>query len=109
MASLLRTMRLVSASFAMAALTLAAPGSACDLDGLPGMHRYNPFVRYPTGPAVEPDQRSPQKVPADSRKPAPRSDRDKPEAEREEQREPKAWENDSGNSPISFEDKTVFK
>lgn len=104
-----RINHLFSACLGMAALTLAAPVSACDLDGLPGMHRYNPFVCYPTGPAVEPDQRSPQKAPTDSGKPAPRSDRDTPDAERKEQRESKAWEADDGNGPIGFEDKSVFK
>jgi hypothetical protein len=109
MAHLIRTKLLVSVSLGMAALTLAAPGSACDLDGLPGMHRYNPFVRYPTGPAAEPDQRSPQKAPADSGKPAPRRDRERPEAGREEPRQPKAGEADDGNGPISIEDKAVLK
>lgn len=77
----------------LGALTIAAPAAACDLDGLPGMHRYNPFVRYPApgGPVAEPDERSPQSLPAERREPAPRRGAEQDEAPSREPRQPKAW------------------
>lgn len=94
----------------LAALTMATPAAACDLDGLPGMHRFNPFLRYPApgGPAAEPDERSPRSIPADRSDPAQRRGAEKDEAPRREPREPKAWESDMGNGPIRAEDKASF-
>lgn len=85
---------LAAASLMLGALTIAAPAAACDLDGLPGMHRANPFLRYPApgGPAAEPDDRSPRSLPDDRSLPAPRRDGEQDEAPRRAPREPKAWE-----------------
>ncbi len=105
----LRIKCFVSASLGLVAVVLATPGSACELDGLPGVHRYNPFLRYPTGPGVEPDSSSQQMLATDSSAPVASRDRDEPETERNELRQPEERESDSGNGPSSYEGKALFK
>ncbi len=88
-----------------AALLLAVAAAACDLDGLPGMHRYNPFVRYPSAPAPAPDARSPRSVPSTPQSETPK--KDTPSSDPVQER-PRAWESNAGNGPISPRDKATF-
>ena len=78
----------------------ALPVAACDLDGLPGFHRANPFARAPIfrgapapQPAPEPNQ--PADKPKDRSQPLPAD-------------QPRSWERTDNPEPISAEDKAVF-
>jgi hypothetical protein len=80
----------------------AAPLAACDLDGLPGFHRANPFARAPifrgtptAAPQPVPDAGQPASKPQDRTQPNPPS-------------EPRAWERTDNPGPISPEDKAIF-
>lgn len=85
----------------------AAPLAACDLDGLPGFHRANPFARAPVfrgapTPPPQPDAGSNQ--PADKRpqgRSGAASGTDAAPAQR-------AWERTDNPGPISPEDKALF-
>lgn len=97
-----------------AAVLLASPVQACDLDGLPGMfgsHRLNPFagrmatVQPPAKQPVRPDDRSPQaSVPPERDKETRREASSDPETERPK----RLWESREGNGSISAEDKAIF-
>ncbi|MEM6909186.1 MAG: hypothetical protein AAF494_10950 [Pseudomonadota bacterium] len=116
---------LLSLSAAAAAMVLHAPAAACDLDGLPGLgfHRYNPFANAHRGafPAetplpAEPREERSAKADGTSRETASRRRSSDKKAASERQRRQRAleavpvreWELDTGNGPISAEDKAIF-
>ncbi|MFL0671413.1 MAG: hypothetical protein ACJLS3_08320 [Erythrobacter sp.] len=81
----------------------AAPLAACDLDGLPGFHRANPFARAPMFRGVPAAQ--PPSAPQDDQRAArPQQDRAQPATASE----PRSWERTDNPGPISPEDKAVF-
>jgi len=80
----------------------AAPLAACDLDGLPGFHRANPFARAPIfrgAPPVQPATPAPGGEPV--AKPKELSPPDYAPA-------PRPWERTDNPGPISPEDKAIF-
>lgn len=84
----------------------AAPLAACDLDGLPGFHRANPFARAPVfrgAPAPLPPNAPGNTPPAD--KPQDRTGSTPGQAPAAE---PRAWERTDNPGPISPEDKALF-
>lgn len=87
-------------AFALLFAAAATPLAACDLDGLPGFHRANPFARAPIfrgAPASQPapDASQPADKPQDRALPA-------------QQAEPRSWERTDNPGPISPEDKAIF-
>jgi hypothetical protein len=83
-----------------------APLAACDLDGLPGFHRANPFARAPVfrgAPAPVPPNAPGASQPAD--KP---QDRTGSASGPAPAAEPRAWERTDNPGPISPEDKALF-
>jgi len=48
------TKRLISAALALGLVASPTAAFACDLDGLPGFHRYNPFAQVPGFPGLAP-------------------------------------------------------
>ena len=95
---------------ALTGISMAAPLAACDLDGLPGMHRYDPFARYAAGggAAITPDQGAPQSLPADQKETAPRQDRPATEADRAQPRQPKPSQKERSSGVASPEHKATF-
>jgi hypothetical protein len=86
---------------AAAFLALPTAAAACDLDGLPGFHRANPFSGAPMfrGAPAQPqpgsqNERATSK-PQQGKAPAGKS-------------EPRPWERDDNFGPISPEDKATF-
>ena len=91
---------LLAAAAAMLALPTAA--AACDLDGLPGFHRANPFSGAPMfrGAPAQPTPPSTQNERAPTRPQQGNAPAGKPE--------PRPWERDDNFGPISPEDKATF-
>jgi hypothetical protein len=69
--------RILSAAICFGLLTSPTAAIACDLDGLPGFHRFNPFAKLPgfgglappSGPPqkqTQPEQPAPKKAEANS-------------------------------------------
>ncbi len=79
-----------------------APLAACDLDGLPGFHRANPFARAPIFRGASPAQPAPPV--AGSEPVAKPKERSVPQYAPE----PRAWERTDNPGPISPEDKATF-
>ena len=97
---------LVAASAALLAPTAA---SACDLDGMGGMHRMNPFAGMsfghggpmPPPPATEPA----------STRPEPGVKRSEPDAKEKAETKPlpvRKWEQQDDGAPVSAEDSGTF-
>jgi hypothetical protein len=101
---------LVSTPLALAALGLAAPLAACDLDGLPGMHRYDPFARYSTGgaPVIKSDQSAPQSPPSGQTGTTAQRDRPAADAGRVQQGQPAPSEKARSSTAASPENKATF-
>ncbi len=86
--------------FALLFAIAASPLAACDLDGLPGFHRANPFARAPIfrgapAPQPAPEANQPADQPKDRSQPLPAA-------------EPRSWERTDNPGPISPEDKAIF-
>jgi hypothetical protein len=98
-------MRAARLAFAVVLAAGAAPLAACDLDGLPGFHRANPFARapifrgtpapLPPGTPGTPVTGQPDDKPRGAVQPAPAA-------------QPRSWERTDNPEPISAEDKAVF-
>lgn len=88
----------------MAALA-PLPAMACDLDGLPGFHRANPFSNAPGFRGMP--ARPVQPAPSQDRSPARSQDKAAPAAS-EQNRLQRSWERDENFGPISAEDKATF-
>lgn len=91
---------ILAAAAAMLALPTAA--AACDLDGLPGFHRANPFSGAPMfrGAPAQPPQSGTQS----DRAPVKQQQGNAPAGKAE----PRPWERDDNFGPISPEDKATF-
>lgn len=91
---------ILAAAAAMLALPTAA--QACDLDGLPGFHRANPFSGAPMfrGAPTQPPQGGTQNERAPIKQQQGNAPAGKPE--------PRPWERDDNFGPISPEDKATF-
>lgn len=101
---------------ALAASVAAMPASvsACDLDGLAGFHRFNPFgagrgfnglAPPPTPPAEKATDKQKQgkaKEKADSTKKA------NAKTVQEQATPTRSWETDEGNGPVTPEDMATF-
>ncbi len=90
---------------AMMAALAPLPAMACDLDGLPGFHRANPFSNAPGFRGMP--ARPVQPAPSQDRSPARSQDKAAPAAS-EQNRLQRSWERDENFGPISAEDKATF-
>lgn len=105
---------LLSSAAAFAAMPSTA--TACDLDGIFGAHRFNPFANTPgfrgLAPPLEPTQSAEQREP--TKKAPSRADGQdkagKSKAEKQQVNETpvRDFERDSGNGPVKAEDMATF-
>ena len=93
---------------------LASPTSAvaCDLDGLGGFHRFNPFGAgrgmnglAPPPPPPPAEEKKAEKKQAEKEEPAKKANA---KTTQEQANTKRSWETDEGNGPLSDEDKATF-
>ncbi len=65
--------RILSAAICLGLLTSPTAAIACDLDGLPGFHRFNPFAKLPGFGGLAPPSGPPQKQ-TQPEQPAPKAE-----------------------------------
>jgi len=104
-------MKKIPVTFVLAFAIFAVPGVAlaCDLDGMPGFHRFNPFAQAPGFHSVAP---TPLPVHRANQRDLPKNDA-KGELSKKSKLCPgkgpeRDWQRDTGNGPISDEGKATF-
>ncbi|WP_379553192.1 hypothetical protein [Qipengyuania sp. DGS5-3] len=105
--------KVISLASALTLVALPTAASACDLDGMPGFHRYNPFAQMPgfrgLAPPPAPTQSAERRKPPQQAESQDEAGKPKPRKQQASKTPPREWERDTGNGPISAEDLATFR
>lgn len=81
---------------------------ACDLDGVGGMHRFNPFGKFMGFHGSSPPPPPPTKATTPKEETKNKQEKTKTSEPANEETAVKEWERDDGNGPVKAKDKATF-